>query len=515
MRAKRRRASRAWPEPAASAESAFSRHPATPLAVVERAGNALRLAALNTPAQRLGLTPGLALADARARVPALCIAEADPAADARLLAQLAGQALRWTPFVGLEPPDGLMLDITGSAHLFGGEAALLAEVMARHRAQGFHAAAAIADTPGCASAVARFGTPQVVPPDAAEAVLAPLPVAALRISADTAAALRRVGLDTIGDLIGLPRAPLAARFGSGLLTRLDQALGREREAIAPHVPVPAYLAERRLAEPITRAEDVLTVVGLLADDLKGQLEARGQGARRLALALWNVDGSSTHIDVGTSRPARDPVRLARLFREKIKGAGDGLATGCGFDLVRLAVTLAAPLAAEAPRLDAAQGPAPDAVAALADQIAARFGPARLRRPVMTDTHIPEAAARFLPGPLPAQAAEPPACALTQDSLGAVRPIRLLAPPEPVETIAAVPDGPPVQFRWRRLAHRVVRSEGPERIAMEWWRTAGPVPPTRDYFRIEDERGRRFWLFREGLYGRETQTPRWFIHGLFA
>jgi protein ImuB len=440
--------------------------------------------------------------------------DADPTADARLLSDLADRSLRWTPFVGLWPPDGLMLDITGAAHLFGGEAALLADVVDRFEAHGFDATAAIGDTPGAAAALALCGRSAIVPPDATAEALRPLPVAALRIPSETTAALRRVGIARIDDLMALPRAPLAARFGASLLTRLDQALGTLAEAIAPRVPVPSHVAERRLAEPITRAEDVATVIAVLARDISGRLEARGEGARRLTLALWHTDGRIARVEVGTGSPVRNPERLARLFREKLEGDGCELETGGGYDLMRLAVTLAEPLDPEAPTLDAGARPDPGAVAALADQLGARFGADRLRRAVLVDSHVPERAALLLAGaarPSPPQAR----VGLEQDSRGALRPIRLLVPPEPVETIAAVPDGPPMQFRWRRVAHRVVRSEGPERIAMEWWRTGDATPPTRDYFRVEDQQGRRFWLYREGLYGRETETPRWFVHGLFA
>ena len=483
----------------------------------------MRLQGLNEAASRAGLSPGLTLADARARVPALRALDADPQGERATLDRLADWGLRWTPFIGLEPPHGLMLDITGCAHLFGGEAAMHADVAQRIRQLGFEVRAAIADTPGCASGLARFGRIGIAPIDGTEDALAPLPIAALRVSPDTVEALRRVGLVLIGDIIPLPRAPLAARFGASLITRLDQAIGRIGEAIAPRVPVAPHVAERRLAEPISRLEDVLIVAAVLGGDLARTLELAGLGASRLTLTLFNVDGRTKAVTVGTTRPVRDPHFIATLFREKLKGTPDDLETGCGYDLVRLAVDLAAPLAPIQTSFDGPAEAAGGAVAELIDRLGARFGPERIQRPVIADTHLPELAAKLRPAPSQGYARRalnsrdgPVALARSQqDSLGALRPLRLFARPERVETIASVPDGPPVQFRWRRVARRIVQVEGPERIAMEWWRAPGHSAPPRDYFRVEDVDGRRYWLFREGLYGQQIAPPAWFIHGLLA
>jgi protein ImuB len=495
---------RSWREPRRGDRSA-------PLVIAAKVKNALRLAALDETAERLGLTRGMPLADARAMIPGIDVADDDPAADAALLAAVADWAERYTPLVALDPPAGLMLDITGCAHLFGGEAALLADLSARLHAQGFLARAAIADTPGAASAAARYGAaPCIVPPGSVSATLMPLPLAALRLDPETVSALDRVGLKRIGQIMGLPRAPLAARFGILLIRRLDQALGIDEEAIDPRRPAPSFIAERRFAEPIGRDEDIAIALSSLAKTLRGILEARSLGARLIELALFRVDGAVARIAVGTGRPVREPERILALFREKFRSLGDELDAGFGFDMARLSVRETAP--ADPAQVDLSGKAVAEAdLDGLIDRIAARLGPDIVGRIVARDSHIPERTEDFIAGNHASGMVkmEP---VLRGEML--TRPLRLFARPEPVEdAVNEVPDGPPVRFRWRRALYHVARAEGPERIAPEWWRDDAL---TRDYFQVEDSAGHRFWLYREGLYGRETEgTPRWYLHGVFA
>ena len=285
-----------------------------------------------------------------------------------------------------------MLDITGCAHLFGGESALVADLVARLHAQGFHARAAIADTPGAASAAARFGTDStvVVPPGGSGAMLAPLPLAALRLDHDTVAALDRVGLKRIGQIVGSPRGPLAARFGRSLIAQLDRALGIDEEAIDPRRPAPAMLAERRFAEPIGLMEDIAAVLSSLAATLGRTLETRGLGARLLELSLFRVDGAVARLAVGAGRPMRDAKRVLALFREKFASLGDELDAGFGFDMARLAVLDAAPM--DAAQIDLTGDAAAEAdLDGLVDRIGARLGGAAVSRIVARDSHIPERA----------------------------------------------------------------------------------------------------------------------------
>lgn len=480
-----------------------------PLVVAGDRKGALTIVALDDAAAALGLMEGMALAEARARFPLLEVAHEDMAADAKLLETVAEYCRRWTPLVACDAPDGIFLDITGCAHLFGGEAGLGKELRARLTRQGFHIRVAIASTPGAAWALARFGAEAMLPEGAERRTLARLPLAALRIEDETAAALARVGLKKIGDLYDLPRAPLAARFGKTLLERLDGALGLLEEPLSPRLEVAPYMAERPFAEPIGREEDVLAAVACLAEKLSAMLERRGEGARRLELSLFRADGAVFTVAAATSRATHDAEALADLFATRLDVLRDELDPGFGYDLVRLSV-----LAAD--RIGAAQSDlaGPDnaeELARLIDHLGARFGPSRIVRQEAFESHLPERAVLHVP----VGSAGAVAWKIAEPEVPPERPLRLLLRPEPVEeVVAVVPDGPPARFRWRHVLHEIVRAEGPERIADEWWRTA-ESRPTRDYYRVEDREGRRFWLFREGLWGREYIEPRWFMHGTFA
>jgi len=481
---------------------------ARPLVAVARIRNALRLASLDETAVRLGLEPGQPLADARAMIPALDAVDDDPVADAALRDAIADWAERYTPLVGLDG-DGLMLDVTGCAHLFGGEATLVADLLSRLSAQGFAARAAIAGAPGTAWAAARFTPRATVDDGERAAMLAPLPLAALRLEAATVSALERVGLKRIGQIMAAPRAPFATRFGPLLLRRLDQALGREEEAIDPRRPVAALIAERRFAEPIVLMDDIAATILSLAGSLAASLETRGEGARAYELALFRVDGAVRRIAVGVSRPARAPDLVLDLFREKFAGLAEEVDAGFGFDMIRLSVPVSADIAPVQVDL-AGDALGEDGLGRLIDRIGARLGAERVSRIAHGDSHVPERAAVRVEGAAEVPARGPGKPAPAGGPID--RPLRLFARPEPVEATAPVPDGPPLQFRWRRIRYRVARAEGPERIAPEWWHDG--ESPTRDYYRVEDAAGHRFWLFREGLYDRDP-AQRWYMHGVFG
>jgi protein ImuB len=484
---------------------------------------ALRLVAVNDAAARLGLKPGMALADARAMYPGIAVADADPHADRRLLEAIADWCDRYTPLIGLDLPDGLVLDVTGCAHLFGGEAALCRDIVRRLAVQGLKARAAVANTVGCAWAVARHGSIEVVPSEQTEGGLLPLPLRALRIAPETDADLAQVGLNLISDIIGRPRAPLAARFGESFVRRINQALGREDEPITPRLPVPAVVAERRFPDPIALEADILSTIGHLAGEIRIALERRGEGARLLQVALFRADGKVHRLEIGTAAPVRDPTQVRRLFAERLAALGDACDPGFGFDMVRLAALVTEPQEPVQTGLAT-----PDHAAELShliDRFGARFGLRRIVRLVPQDTHIPEFAVAAIPAhaaPHHSEArARPKRNALasqdddqTQDSLAPIRPIRLFERPEPIEAMAEVPDGPPVQFTWRRVNYRVIHAEGPERIAMPWWRDDRGTALTRDYFRIESREGIRVWVYREGAFQAGTPAS-WFLHGLFA
>lgn len=513
----------------------------------------MRVAAANRAAEAAaGIAPGLPLADARARLPDLRAAPAAGRADMAALAALADWCGRWTPWVSLDAAGGadavlgashgLWLDITGCAHLFGGEAALMDDMLHRLTRFGFAARAAVADTPGAAWAIshhgcARHGTiknGRVIEPGKTRAALAKLPLKGLRLAAAEADELERLGFRAIGDLYGISRGALARRFGDGVMRRLDQALGREEEPLSPKRPVAARRVRQGFAEPIASREAIAATAQRLLDELEGLLDAAGEGVRRLELSLYRGDGRVERIEIDTSAPVRAPAHLMRLLAEPL----DALDAGFGFDSVAVAASLTQPLAATQLALDCQPtanrtAPAPaqnlftrdaDAdddreVARLIDRLGGRLGLGNVRRPALFPSHVPERAAVSST----AQAEMSTAQAVDQPShwpAGRQRPLRLLPRPEAVEAVAMVPDDPPVMFRWRRMVHRVVKADGPERIAAEWWHAEGAAPlggeadSIRDYYRVEDDKGRRFWLYRDAPY-RPGMAPGWWLHGLFG
>lgn len=485
------------------------------MAVSGRRGNAEILTAIDDAAERHGLSCGLTLAQARAMHPGIEVIAEDAEADDALLESIADWCLRYTPLIACDAPDGLLLDISGCAHLYGGEHELAADLGDRLEKTGFAYSLAIAGTIGAAWAAARYGKAGCYICGEERNILTPLPLSALRLPAPSVASLARVGLKHIGDIFDLPRAPLTARFGTEVLRQLDRALGNEHEPLTPRLPVAPYVADQRFAEPIAREEDVLAVAERLARRLRSALEKRGDGARRIELSLFRTDGAVRRIAAGTSRPLRNPAEIRALFVERLAALADTFDPGFGFDMARLAVVVAEPAPPE--QMGIGGGEDATELCRLVDRLSARLGARRVHRLVARDSHIPELAETALP-----------AQAVNRDTGWTAfrnyreqadlppRPLRLLTRPEPIEAIAEVPDGPPLRFKWRRALHEVIAAEGPERIEGAWWSEHGG--PTRDYFRVEDKSGLRFWLFRAGLYRdliHGGSTPTWFMHGTFA
>ena len=477
-------------------------------------GRRLAIAAADAAAAALGLHPGLPLARAQAMVPGLAVAAADPASDAALLARLAAWAHLVSPLTAADPPDNLWIEAAGCAHLHGGEAAMLRRLVGALACQGIAAIAAIADTPGAAYAVARHGAGSVrfVPPGGAPSALAALPVAALRLAPATVTGLARVGVERVGDLATLPRAPLARRFGAEVLHRLDQALGRVPEPISPMAPATALSEEARPLEPLLGAEAVAQAAAGLAERLCVALERAGQGASLLDLVLGRVDGGHAALRIGLARPSRDPAHLATLLRERLDREGDRLVPDpdrdagpeAGIETLRLSVQRAAPLAWTQPVSLA--GPGDDSLAPLIDRLANRLGEGKIWRDAPVQSDVPERSVHRLPPLDGAAAASWP---------GWPRPVRLLDPPQRIEALALLPEHAPAAFTWRRVRHRIRRADGPERIAGEWWRNRAEVLSTRDYWTVEDETGRRFWLYRDGDgENPATGNLQWFLHGVF-
>ncbi|WP_235522833.1 Y-family DNA polymerase [Novosphingobium sp. Leaf2] len=473
-----------------------------PQALVARDGQALRLAAVNGQAAALGLCAGMTLADARARCPDLATARHDPLRVTRELERLAGAMIAFTPLVALDPPDGLVLDITGCAHLFGGERALVDAV---RTLAGYTVRTALADNAAAARALARFGA------DVRD--VRALPVAALELDADGQAGLRRAGLATLGDLAARPMAGLAARFGEVAVSRLRAILGEAGSPITPLRPAEPIRLETRFPEPLARTDDALDVIEELLAQASQRMEERQLGGRRFLVVLYRSDNVRRRLAVDTGQPVREPAAVMRLLRERIDTLSDPLDPGFGFDAIALAVLRVEHLPSRQIMLEGHREGQADTLAALVDRLGVRLGQERVQRLAFCDRHLPERAQALVPAatervpPWPAPDDRPP------------RPLLLLDPPQPVDVIAGVPDSPPQRFRWRGRLHEVRLAEGPERIGAEWWRRRGGHVPghageTRDYYRIEDALGRRYWIFRHGLFT-EKPDPRWYLHGLFA
>lgn len=512
------------------------------------------LAAVDRRAADLGLEPGMALADARALEPGIAVADWQAEEDTRALAALAEWCVRYTPLVALDPSASclsgvlggdaaLWLDVTGCAHLFGGEEALCADLLNRLAGRGISAHLGLADTAGAAWAVARFGSGAgavgrqsgssgrsgIVAPGHQERAIVRLPLTALRLAPATVEALARTGIRTIGALLDLPRGPLTARFGGEVSRRIDQALGRLDEPLTPLAPPSPYRVRLGLPEPIAERDAIERASRRLLSRIHERLEREQAGIRRARIAYFRTDGEVRTLSFATGRPVRDPEVLFRLIVEKL----EGLDTGYGVDVLILEALRVEPVEVvqrdlAGTRVTGAEETSPEetSVGALLDRIANRLGEERVTRPILAESHLPERAERRVPTlsgtpvrrtnrdaglPHAPASAQAPTSAHAPTS---ARPIRMLVRPEPVEAMALLPDHPPARFKWRGVDYRVARAAGPERIAPEWWEADAHGHRSRDYFRIEDTGGRRFWLYREGLAER-GEAPRWMMHGLMG
>jgi protein ImuB len=489
-----------------------------PSIVVAKENNALQIFSLDEAAARFGLSIGLPLANARAICPHVRVYDADEAADAQTLNAIAEWCDRFTPLVALDPPHGLFLDITGCAHLFGGEAAMLQLLCAALTAQGYTVSAAVAGTAVCARTLTRCVHGRIVRAGEEADAVRPLPVSALGTEAAVVTGLRRAGLKTIGDVAGRTRHEITARFGAGFTALLQQALGQCDAPISPRKPLPDYIVEKRFAEPVSTETAISAILSRLAGMLVAAMGQQGKGARRLEARFFRTDGMVRCITIDTGQPVTRGKVIDRLFRERLDALSDPLDPGFGFDLIRLSASRTETVVQQQRDLDANVHDN-DELAALIDRIAARIGGKRVVVHLPQNTHIPERAVLAAPAQYCLAAATQAVWPVRAVDEPPLRPLRLFQRPEQIQVIAQVPDGPPARFVWRRAIHAVVRAEGPERVAMEWWRAEGAML-TRDYFRVEDETGLRFWLYRDGLYDREIaqaegRAVHWFMHGLFA
>ncbi len=478
------------------------------------------MVALDRNATLLGLTPGEPVADARARVPDLHVVASDSVGDSRALEAMADWAQRYAPIVALDRQSatvsgnlggdgGLWFDATGCAHLFGGEEAMCLDLRHRIEKLGFTARVAIASTPAASWALARYTDAAegviVAEPENEREMLDGLPVAALRLPAVVTSSLIRLGLKRIGDLAVAPRAPLVARFGEVLARRIDQILGLVEEPLSPVRTPPAFRTKLIFPDGIGNPDDLALAAHRLCERISGQLDQEQKGVRKLELAAYRLDGEVRRIEVGFARAVRDPQKMFRLIRDRI-GQID---PGPGVEVAILSAVVAEPLVAVQVPLVAETREAGDEVASLVDRLVGRLGETNVHAIAPVDSHLPERAQRRR-APLASNRKEGARKDVWRTQRR--RPPRLLDRPEPVQaTLALMPDHPPKRFEWRGRTHRVVRADPAERIGDEWWHDKAP---SRDYFRVEDEDGRRFWLRRDGR-PEDGDKQTWSMHGLFA
>jgi protein ImuB len=474
--------------------------------MIGRDGNRRVVTAADAAARAAGLRPGIPATKAQILVPGLITMDADPVTDAEALERLALWVLqRVSPIVAADPPDGIVVDSTGADHLHGGEAAMIETLVGRLAMSGVTARAAIADTWGAAHALARFAAnPSIIAPHGhGAAVLDPLPLAALRLPPEMAADLRVLGFERIGDLLAQPRAPLILRLGPELGRRITQALGELAEPIEAIRPPDLVEVRRAFAEPIGAAETIARYIGKLTAQLCAALEEKGLGARRLDLLCHRVDNWIEAVRVGTAQPVRDARRLARLLCDQIEKIDPGF----GIELMALAATIAEPLQRRQIASSLIEIATPD-ISDLVDTLANRVGERAIYRVAPVASDVPERSVCRIP-------------ALSPDTGAAwpshwPRPTRLFAHPERIEAIALLPDHPPVSFTWRGVRRRVKRADGPERVHAEWWKRDAELAAIRDYFRVEDQAGERYWIYRTGNGGDPgTGSHLWYLHGVFG
>jgi protein ImuB len=470
-----------------------------------------RLSSLDAVAAAFGLFVGQKAADASALAPGLTVADADPEADRTALIALADWCCRFSPAVAVDGTDGLVIDITGVAHLWGGEAAMVEDLVRRLSHNGLTARAAVAGNPAAAWALARFAPDRTIVAEGGEAeALARLPVTALLLEATVAAQIVRLGLTTIGRLAALPRDAVTRRFGAGVVARLDQAQGRAGEALTYRRPPTPWLARLAFADPISAPEDMARVTADIAALLCARLEAEGRGARRFELVFHRLDGRALPLTIGLALPGRDARAIARLFSPLLETVDPGF----GIEVVTLTAAEVEARGASQRRLEQGGEVSPEeGVAPLVDRLVNRLGGAAVWRAEPNASHAPERAVARRPALSPSLS-RPGGGGWSADR---PRPLRLFRRPEPIDAMSKVPDDPPIFFRWRGVAHRVRLAEGPERLAEEWWRR--PLEDdrpsrVRDYYRVEDDAGARFWVYRDGLYGGDD-LPKWWVHGLFG
>lgn len=471
-----------------------------PLVLTAKTRGRVIITATTADAERQGINAGMAAADAKAIVPGLKVIDEIPGQDAKLLNAIGEWCIRFTPVVAVDMPDGLILAISGCAHLWGGEEKYMEDIAMKLRNRGYETRMAIADTIGMAWATARFSENKTIEPGRHQEALLSLPPAALRLDPIILQRLHKLGFRKVESFIGMKRSVLRRRFGEGLLKRLDEALGMENEVIVPIQPIAPYEKRLPCLDPIRTAPGIEIAVRKLLESLCKQLQQEGKGIRTAIFKCYRIDGKTVQVEIGTNRASVNVQHLFKLFELKIPGIEPAL----GIELFVLEASKTDDLSAEQESIWKTDGCNLEdmRVAELLDRIASKVGTQPIRRYLPQEHHWPERSIKATSSLL-----EKPMTAWRTDS---PRPVQLLAKPEPIEVMVRIPDYPPVHFIHNKTLHVIKKADGPERIEREWWLEAGAH---RDYYVVEDEEGKRYWLFRSGHYA--DGKAEWFIHGFFA
>ncbi|MBC7828237.1 MAG: DNA polymerase Y family protein [Chitinophagaceae bacterium] len=461
----------------------------------------LVITAANALAEAQGINIGTVVADARALIPSLEVIDERAGLSPKLLKGLSEWCIRYTPSVSIDPPDGLIFDSSGCAHLWGGEEHYLNGIITRLKSLGYHVRAAMADTIGTAWALSRFGKDGLINGTNQQAsALLSLPPAALRLQADTIDLLQKLGLRQIKDFIGMPRSALRRRFGQSFIKKLDQALGHEEEIIHPVQPIEPYQERLPCLEPIVTATGIEIALQRLLNTLCFRLRQEQKGLRAALFTCYRVDGRMEKIDIGTNRPTYNSLHLFKLFEIKIGTIEPAL----GIELFILEAQKVECVSPVQEKLwEGASGLDNTGLSELLDRLAGKIGADHIHRYIADEHYWPERSVK--------RASHLEEKSTTEWKADRPRPLQLLSIPEPIEVTAPVPDYPPMLFRHKGKLHKIIKADGPERIEPEWWLQQGQH---RDYYCVEDEEGHRYWLFRLGHYdaGRSYQ---WFMHGFFA